>query len=197
MAGLRKSSILLTVSAVVTLSLPARSVSVDPPGVSAFPDTEATTNVVMATWDGSMRYLDFTLEFNASPSNSFIVSFGHDFDHTGELSAGETNISIGWDCGDWVIENAITGDTFIETNSVTSGSRCLEFKVRVDNLASVREFEVKDGANPIFTMLSASAPIWVYDRSWDMIRLTARGFDRCNEHFSISQSPNGFHIRLK
>ena len=197
MAGLRKSFVLLAVSAATSLSSLALSVSVDPPVVSAYPDTEATTNVVVAAWDGSMRYLDFTLEFNASLSNSFIVAFGQDSDRDGELSAGETDISIGWDCGNWVIENAKTGDTFIEASSVTSGVRCLEFKVRVDNFASVRELEVKDGANPIFAMLSESAPAWVFDRSWDVIRLTARGFDRCNEHFSINQASNGFHVRLK
>ena len=197
MTCIRKTFALLTLSAIVPLTSPARPVVVNPPTVSDFPDTEVATNVVMAAWDGSMRFLDFTLEFNASPSNSFTVAFGHDSDLSGELSAGETGMSIGWDCGDWVVENATTGDTFIETNSVSSGVRCLKFKVRVDNAASVRELEVKDGANPIFVMLSESAPAWVYDRSWDVIRLTARGFNRCNEHFSVSQAPNGFHIRLK
>ena len=64
-------------------------------------------------------------------------------------------------------------------------------------VASVRSFEMKDGASPVFAMLSDPAPKWVYDRSWNIVRLAARGFSRGNERFVIDQTTNGFHVRLK
>lgn len=197
MTCIRKPFALLALSAIVPLTSPARPVVVNPPIVSDFPDTEVATNVVMAAWDGSMRFLDFTLEFNASPSNCFMAAFGHDSDHSGELSAGETGMTVGWDCGNWVVENAKTGDTYIETNSVPSGVRSLNFMVRVDRVASVRSFEVKDVSSPVFATLADPAPKWVYDRSWNIVRLSARGFSRGNERFVINQTTNGFHVRLK
>lgn len=64
-----------------------------------FSDTEVSTNVAMMAWAENTRLFNVTLQFDATPSNNVQVAFGVDESLDGNLSAEESSLTLGWDCG--------------------------------------------------------------------------------------------------
>ena len=50
---------------------------------------------------------------------------------------------------------------------------------------------------PVFADLSASAPDWIYNGNWNLMRLTARGVDVQDEQFEVSVRNAAFVINLR
>lgn len=69
---------------------------------SDFVDTEVTTNFPAAFGTNDNHFL-FSLVFDSAPSNNVQAAFGCDADSDGILSAEETDLIVGWDCGRWRI----------------------------------------------------------------------------------------------
>jgi len=88
--------------------------------VSAFADTESSTNVHLAAWEKNLCRFEFSLSFLATPSNNVQVSLGVDEDCDGILSAHEERMTVGWDCGTWFARAARTS---ISSTSASQGGR--------------------------------------------------------------------------
>ena len=72
------------------------------------PDTEVVTNIAVSA-QGSREY-SFELAFSGTASNNVEIAFGTDADGDGALSVDEIGLSAGWDCGEWFVMNAATGE---------------------------------------------------------------------------------------
>ena len=160
-------------------------------------DMEVMTNCAMTAWTELTRKFDFTLEFNATPSNNVQIAFGTDADTNGILSAEETAMVIGWDCGNWFVSRQQEDTRFSETNAVQTERKTLHFEMRVRDDGTPRELAIKDGSAAIFQELTASRPTWIYDKAWNLIRLTARGVDAQKEQFKIQIAPDGFSVIVR
>ena len=74
--------------------------------VSKYADTEVSTNIPFAVSLETMSRVEFTLTFDASPTNAVEVSVGADENGNGQLSTTEAAWTFGYDCGRWFTRNA-------------------------------------------------------------------------------------------
>ena len=135
---------------------------------AAFPDTEVSTNFTLAGGVAANRKLVFTLELQASPSNNVEVAIGCDADGDGHLSLDETGLTVGYDCGEWFVRSAAK-------DAVTSAA--------VSDAGTFRRvYEVRSRH---------------VDPSWNLVKVTRRGFGVFNENVSFSLVESGFGLTIR
>ena len=142
-------SALLSVCAVFGVEVPSLP-------EAAFPDTEVSTNFTFAVGAVANRKLVFSLELQATPSNSVEVAIGCDANGDGHLSIDESDLTVGYDCGEWFVRSA-------KKDAVTSEA--------VSDAGTFRRvYEVRSRhVNP----------------SWNLVKVTRRGFGIVNEIVAI------------
>ena len=159
------------------------------------PDTEFETNLVADVWDSFDRIMSIRLEFTASPSNNVQAAFGVDEDHDGVLSIEESEFTVGWDCGAWFVSGY--GEEFVEPAIVQTGTKSFSWSARLDEGGRLCELSAKDGNAAVFSSLTNNIPGWICRRSWDTMRLTARGaFDPASVLY-IGNKPNPLRVLLR
>ena len=87
---------------------------------SGYADTEASTNVPFAFARAGVRDFEFDLCLCGTPSNNVQLAFGRDADSDGVLSAGETDMVVGWDCGEWRIACFTNGTVLASAPATTN-----------------------------------------------------------------------------
>jgi len=159
------------------------------------PDTEFETNIVAEAWSEFDRVLDVQLEFTASPSNNVQIAFGVDENEDCVLSLEESECTLSWDCGAWFV----TGfESEVAEGAVSqTGRKTFSWRARLDPSGRLCELTAADGSTPVLTNLSANIPAWVCRRSWNMVRLTARGEVDPNGGFDMSIKPNAFRFIVR
>ena len=159
-----------------------------------YADTETTTNVPFAMGANGRHTFRFALSFAGTPSNNVEVAFGADSDSNGILSAGETELVVGWDCGRWFLWDFATGTRHWSEPS-GAGAHRLDWTASLDatNVAT-RIAAVFDGTRP-FAALTTALPPWIHNPSWNTMRLTGRGTDELEEMFVLT--PEGTTFRFK
>ena len=166
---------------------------------SEFVDTEVSAHHLLMQGSFGLRGLDFRLEFTGTPSNNVEVAFGRDGDEDGALAPHETDVVVGWECGRYFIERFRTGERIDETNIGTNDvERSLEWHYTLRK--SGREFKAFAATNEVgavFAQVSTNAPAWLYDRNWNLMRLTARGVDVQGERFEVDVQSSGMFIHLR
>ena len=174
-----------------------RTMPVLPPPV--FADTEVSACHQLNQSGEAVNRLDFHLDFNGTPSNNVEVAFGTDANGDRSLSLDETDVVIGWECGRYFIERYRTGDRFDEASVGTNGvARSLDWHYLVKNeRRTVKCFAATNETGAVFANLSASAPDWIYNGNWNLMRLTARGVDVQDEQFEVSVRNAVFVINLR
>ena len=159
------------------------------------PDTEFETNLVADVWDDFDRIMGIRFEFNVSPSNNVQAAFGVDEDHDGVLSIEESEFTVGWDCGAWFVSGY--GEEFVEPAIVQTGTKSFSWSARLDEEGRLCELSAKDGNAAVFSSLTNNIPGWICRRSWDTMRLTARGaFDPAAVLY-IGNKPNPLRVLLR
>ena len=88
-------------------------------------------------------------------------------------------------------------DGLSETPTVRDGRKAIRFELLLQADGSPRRLTIRDGENDLFQALSASLPAWMYDSSWDLMRLTARGVDAPNESFEAHIEPDRMIFLLR
>ena len=134
---------------------------------ATLPDTEASTNFSFAVGAVANRKLLFTLELQASPSNNVEVAIGCDANGDGHLSLDESGLTVGYDCGEWFVRSA-------EKDAVTSA-------VVSDTGTFRRVYEIRSRH---------------IDPSWNLVKVTRRGFGAANESIAVEPAESGFALRL-
>ena len=134
---------------------------------SEFADTEVSTNVALSVCAARNRRLVFSVELQASPSNNVEVAIGCDADADGRLSLAESALVVGYDCGEWFVRSAAKNDAEVVPVSDAGYFR------RVYELRSRR-----------------------VDPSWNLVKVTRRGFGVTNESIAVEPVESGFTLRL-
>ncbi len=162
-----------------------------------FADTEVTACHPLDQAMPSVCGLTFALAFRGTPSNNVEIAFGRDDDGDGNLSFGESDVRIGWDCGRYFIERVPTGERF-EEPSVGTGEadRTLLWNCALKHRV-MRGLAVSNEVGQVFAAVTAAPPSWLYDANWDTLRLTARGPDSRNERFDVEVSTTGIAVILR
>ena len=75
------------------------------PAPSGCADTESSINVAVTNWPGLGRRIYLTLSAVATPSNNVQIAFGKDADADGVLAPEETQVTLGFDCGEWFVRD--------------------------------------------------------------------------------------------
>ncbi len=88
----------------VVVSHAATPVALPP---AQYADTETATNVPFMMGANGRHTFRFALSFAGTPSNNVEVALGVDANSDGMLSAGETELVVGWDCGRWFLWNLL------------------------------------------------------------------------------------------
>ena len=132
-----------------------------------FADTEVSTNFSFAVGAVANRKLVFALELQASPSNNVEVAIGCDANCDGHLSLDESGLTIGYDSGEWFVHSA-------EKDTVTSEA--------VSDVGTFRHEYVIRSRH--------------VDPSWNLVKVTRRGFGAADESVAVEPAEFGFALRL-
>ena len=163
--------LLLTVGCLVAGVTMARQRNLAQLAPSPYADTEIATNVPCALNLPSLKEYRIGLGLVGTPSNNVEVALGHDADSDGVLSLDEAAISLAWDCGEWTARGIRDrglgiGDVPLMTSGPdTNGFVVAEIAVAVSN--------------------HKAKPAWLYDRTWNLVRVTRRGVDDPEERVSL------------
>lgn len=166
--------LLLTVGCLVAGVTMARQQNLARPAPSQFADTEVSTNVPCVLDLPTLRQYRLALGLVGTPSNNVEVALGHDADGDGALSLDETALSLAWDCGEWMTRGI--GDQGLgigeegQAQLVTDGPDTNGFVTAAIDVA-VSKHRAK--------------PAWLYDRTWNLVRVTRRGVDAPEERVSL------------
>lgn len=195
--GLRIGSLILSLFFAVDSFAGAKELPRLPP--PQFLDTEVTAYYRFNQDCERVRTLDFSLSFNGTPSNNVEVAFGTDADHDGRLAPHETGVVIGWESGRYFIERFRTGERTEEPSvGAPAARRRLEWHCKVaDNRTEFVSFAATNDFGAVFADLSSACPRWLYDRDWNLVRMTARGLDTQSERFLVDVDFRGFSVSLR
>ena len=157
-------------------------------------DTETTTNVPFMMGANGRHTFRFALSFAGTPSNNVEVALGVDANSDGMLSAGETELVVGWDCGRWFLWDFAAG-TRHWSETCGGGAHCLDWTAALDVTNAVtRLAAVFDGGRP-FATVTDTLPPWLHNPNWNILRLTGRGADELAESLVLSFNGTAFCFR--
>ena len=174
-----------------------------PSSAVAFSICTPFTNVPFALPEKDARHLLLALELAGTPSNNVQAAFGRDANTNGVLEVEETGMALGWDCGVWKVRSGVrsvecgvpSGEWTAEAVT-TNEVKCLTAVLHVSRQRASRLTLSENGvaltAQPLRPL-----PTWLYDPTWDMIRLTSRGVDAPCESFRASVKVDPFVFILK
>lgn len=181
----------LWIALFATLTINARPVPVPKLPPATFIDTEISTNVAITVWTEHICKFEVVLSLDATPSNNVQLAFGHDADADEQLTDEETDLTLGWDCGAWFVVSDEPTNSFTATPSGNTGIRReISFTVYLDSNGFPRHLDtLADGMPILFAGLDGqSPPEWLFSKTWNMLKITARGVDVHNDHVSIKLS---------
>ena len=153
--------------AVILLPLAALGVTVSPLPFDAAILSEATTNIPFSVDFAAMSRIEFTLTFDASPTNCVEVSIGTDANGDGALGLDEADWAFGYDCGTWFHRDA-TSDRQEEEVAPTIG--------RLERTFTLRRAKM--------------------DAAWDLVRVTRRGLADVGEVVRVEGKRPGIVIGI-
>lgn len=176
----------------------ARTITMPPPTMPTFADTEVSTNIAFNADDAHLREFEMRFALEGSLSNCVQVALGRDLNGDGALDANEAETLYGWRNGRYFAESA-TGGERVE-NAATDGAAVRVFAVgfRLSKGRGLRHFTATNEVGvAVLPGLSADAQKWLYRPDWNMMRVTRRGPGIPAEWFSCDISSHFFYIKLK
>lgn len=181
------------------LVTPAKQISVSPLPVSPYADTEVATNIVFNRHRSDVKEFELKFTLDCSPSNCIQVALGTDADGDGNLSFAETQAVYGWRNGRYFIEDVVAGKRYEHSISADERKGTQLFSV---NMQTARDYLPKtflaniDGVS-VFTNLSTTVPLWLYQPKWNLMRITRRGISTPSEWFSCKIDYSYFYITIR
>ena len=116
----------------------------------------------------------------------------------GVLSLGENDLTVGWDCGTWFVEDGATGARVTAAPTGDCGAHELTVRVRIDHQGAVDDVRFLDNGVEVFAELAATKPHWLHSSGWNRLRLVGRGENvRAGERFFAQITPQGTTVRLR
>lgn len=142
---------------------------------SLFADTEVSTNVVVNRRRNDVKAFGVFMELAGSVSNSVQIAFGRDTDGDGNLAPGETALVLGWRANRWFVEDVRKGARHFGPVSAAAAQRFLRMSVRTDDKFVPMRAAFTSEAGACFAALSHPAPAFLFDREWNLAKVTRRG----------------------
>lgn len=133
-----------------------------------YADTEVSTNIAIAVDFRTMSRFEFSLAVDASPSNSIEIAIGTDADGNGNLAPEETAHVFGFDCGTW----------FERTTKTSS-----EKRFPAGNTPQLKRSFVLNRHK--------------VDASWNLTKVTRRGFGPFGERATVRSHLPGFKLSIQ
>jgi len=135
------------------------------------------------------RTFKIEMFFNATLTNNVQIAFGKDSVHTdGKLSAEETNLIIGWDCGNWFLrsQGLRTRYDSVVTNFVV-GQRTLKASIEIYPSGEPKEIIFNDNGQTFsFVDFKLQDNVsWFKPDDWSLLRVTTRGADVADEDVKV------------
>ena len=186
-----------TVSLLLLAAMVSLAERITPPmlPLSAFADTEASTNIAITPLVGG-RSFTVSLSLDATASNCVEVAVGHDAAPAdGALSHADSSLQFGWDGGLWFLAvPSLTNRVEIApVGSETRKTLLLRLGVRPND--TVRDVALLDGASPLLPNSSAIA--LPAAATWNMLRVTTRGCAPPQESLEVRNSPDGTQLIMR
>ena len=161
-----------------------------------YADTEVCTNVPCATLLSDVRELEAVIDFAGTELNCVQVAFGRDADGDGDLSAVETDLVLGWRAGDCFIEDVKGGRRFREAASATNALHRIELRAAADGSGARSARVLCDGAARFGEALDGDRQ-WLYNRGWNMAKVTRRGVDAPGEIVFVASDHGGMKFIVR
>lgn len=167
--------------------------------VSAFADTESSTNIPLGSVRMDVLNFSFDLSFVGTPSNNVQAAFGRDSDSDGTLSPEETDLVIGWRSGFYFVENTKADERVYEAPaSLPSGNvYSLSLDVGTTREGLPRRVSLSSGGFSLFPAVQDIGTGFFYDPSWNMMRITRRGVDDPEEWCRVTCEYRRFIIFVR
>lgn len=162
----------------------------------AYADTEMSTNCTLAAWTDRSDKFEVALSFDATPSNNVQVAFGRDHDQDGVLALDETEIILGWDCGQWFVR-FFSPEWREFTEDAGGGRREFRLTAELDRSGALRTVVLRDGEDAILQTIPADLRNALYSKEWSLARFTVRGVDRPHESLMVKLTGKGMMFLVR
>ena len=161
-----------------------------------YADTEVCTNVPCAALLSGVRELEVVIDFAGTASNCVQVAFGCDADGDGDLSEDETDIAVDWRAGDCFIEDVNGGRRFREAVSATNALHRIELRAAAGDSGARSARVLCDGAAGFGEALDGDLQ-GLYNRGWNMAKVTRRGVDAPGEIVLVASDHGGMKFIVR
>ena len=185
----------LLVAVAVPCAAFAARIKVPPMAMSPYADTEVSTNFPLRLARNPAEDLRFSLEFLSCESNNVEVAFGLDANTNGVLDVSERGLSVGWDCGEWFIRS-LGEEPFLCDAATTNEEKRLDFAMHVSGFRAKRLAATENDVQLEWEMEGA-LPAWMFDPSWNMVRLVVRGAEGSCDSFRAAVTIDAMKIRIR
>jgi hypothetical protein len=178
--------------------LPAMAVSVPMLPESGFLDAEISTNVAFNATRSDARSFGVSMAFMGTESNCVQVAFGHDADGDGNLKAVETGFVLGWRGGAYFIEDAAGQNRITElAASGVRADRRFVLSAKLNAHSVPIQVSVSNECGACFAVLSENVPSWIFNRNWNLMKVTRRGVEAASESIEVECRYKFFRIVIR
>ena len=190
-----------TLAAAAALTASAATLDVPRLPEPPFADRETSaSHALPAGRTNGLRTFRLEMTFEATPSNNVQVSLGRDAAPAdGALDAGETDVTVGWDRGEWFIAPRGLRSRHAAPAATSNGLQKLTAFIRVTAAGDCPppSFADRDGAVAFAGLPAGPLPGWLRPDTWDTLRVTARGHAGADETVRARFLPDGALLELK
>lgn len=192
LSGMRNAAVACLVALACAQPCFARRASLDVPRLGHTPDTESVTNVVFDAGGEDARLFRLVVDLSATESNCVEVAFGRDMDGNGALDRHEADAVVGWDSGEWVFRDRRSRVEMRRARQ--AGSRKLDWRLTMDEALKATSLVATDGDGIVF---SGAVPPTMFDTSWNMMRIAARGLSEPDGSASCRVTARGVLVIMR
>lgn len=160
-------------------------------------DTEVVTNIVCSFSSSPVCLYTTELSFQASASNCVELAVGQDSDEDGRLSATEVGVAVGWDCGFWFVRGQDGAFSRVCGEDVLGGRTWMSWTVDIRSERAKKAVMQVEGDRIEWSRGEDPFVRELFDRNWNMIRISVRGVEGASERVEIEVRENGFVFVVK
>ena len=97
----------------------------------------------------------------------------------------------------YFIEDAAGRNRMSEIADATHMARQLVLEVKLNRDCVPKYLKVSNECGACFTALSASVPSWLYNKDWNLMKVTRRGVDASSESIDVECRYKFFRIVIR